>query len=350
MGQPVLSERCEPNYDRHRRSSGWAPVAAQSPTMQEVYARLARVAEQPLVNVLIVGETGVGKDRIVEELHRMSVGSERPLRRVDCSALSDSALETRDLVSWGSASDEAVESGRETVLLEGVEEIDRRLQSKLVSVLDSFDVHRSVARGARSATVRFVTTTSRSLNADVADGRFRSDLFFRINGVSIVVPPLRERPRDIAPLARCFLEAAALELGLEECPLLSPQALARLEEHCWPGNVRELRNVVDRALLLRSCETISASDWVFDDLRPLPAPSSTIPPPMEAGIPSENSGDDAGYLRGRFAGDRERIVAALETCHGNQTRAALLLGMPRRTLVAKLTAYAIPRPRKACGT
>ncbi len=260
-------------------------------------------------------------------------------------------------VSWGTRTDEPVESGRETVLLEGVEELDRPLQSKLVRVLDSLDARRSAAGGARSVKVRFVTTTSRSLNADVADGRFRPDLFFRISGVSIVVPPLRERPGDIAPLARYFLETAALELGLEDCPLLSPQALARLERHGWPGNVRELRNVVDRALLLRSGDTISASDWVFDDLDPIgsasstvsASPSSTIPPYTEGGISSGDSGDNRAYPRGRFAGDRERIVAALETCHGNQTRAALLLGMPRRTLVAKLTAYAIPRPRKACG-
>jgi two-component system response regulator AtoC len=329
-------------------------VVFSSSMMQHVQSCVRRTAVRPSVSVLIAGETGVGKSTLAEELHRLSTRHGRPACRIECGSLNDPLAQIRALLAAHEAGASPPDSIPETLLLEGVGQLDLRLQDRLHYALDVLERERKTDR--RLAPLRFVSVADRCLSSGVREGTFRPQLFFRISGLSIALPPLRERLDEIAPLTEAFLEVVAEEAGFCEVPTLSPDAYARLAEHPWPGNLRELRNVVERATLFWSGLEIRAEHLAFDDTTC--GASAEIRSVARSGI-SEPAYDWAaaserplsrGELRERQSADeRARILAALETCHGNQTRAASLLGMPRRTLVAKLTLHAIPRPRKACG-
>jgi two-component system response regulator AtoC len=178
--------------------------------------------------------------------------------------------------------------------------------------------------------VRFVSATNRKLERDVAEGSFRSDLFYRLAGITLEIPPLRARPREIAAIAQFFLGRAAAELG-RAAPRLSAQVLDRLRRHAWPGNVRELRNVIDRAVLLCPGHEITVEH--------LPPPVADSPPDRH--LPAEQM--PATWVNDELQG----IMDALDRCAGNQTKAARLLKISRGTLVSRLDAYRLPRPRKS---
>ena len=177
----------------------------------------------------------------------------------------------------------------------------------------------------RPIDVRFIAATNRDLHADMEAGTFRQDLFFRLAGVTIEIPPLRERKRQIAGLARVFVADACEREAIERAPDLTPEAIAWLEGHDWPGNVRELRNMMDRAVLLAEDGKIGVEQIASDVKR--------------GGASKARSLDE-------YEDERERIIAALDQCGGNQTRAAKLLGIARRTLIKRLDAYGLPRPQK----
>jgi two-component system, NtrC family, response regulator AtoC len=181
--------------------------------------------------------------------------------------------------------------------------------------------------------VRVLAATHRDLPVDVKTGKFRQDLYFRLNGMTVTVPPLRERRADIAELARRFAARTAKVMNLRE-PEIEPAALTRLEAHAWPGNVRELRNVMDRAVALAGGHVIGVAHLFFDE------------PAVSVRAPSVTTGD--GDLRESLdAEEKRRILAALAACDGNQTKAAEQLGMPRRTFVARLQQYGLTKPRKS---
>jgi DNA-binding NtrC family response regulator len=199
-------------------------------------------------------------------------------------------------------------------------------------VLEERKVTRVGGLSARPIDVRIVSATNRDLEAETRKGAFRQDLFFRLNGIALTIPPLRERPSEIEPLARVFAARAAAQVR-RPAPVIAPAALEALARHAWPGNVRELRNVMERAVAL-------------SETGELPAAPAAAPPGggRAAGPPAEPSGGD---LRGEISAlERQRIVEALEACAGNQTQAAAMLGMSRRTFVVRLEEYRIPRPRK----
>ena len=181
----------------------------------------------------------------------------------------------------------------------------------------------------RAIDVRFLAATNRILEDEVARGAFRQDLYYRLNGISLVIPPLRARTDEIAPLARLFLDAAAKRDG-RPLPVLSAAAVKLLESYPWPGNIRELRNDVERALLLSTGDSITPEDLPLEKMRGTPAAMAAAP------------AAPAPAIRGD---DYQRIIDSLAQCSGNQTRAARLLGMSRRTFCARLKAYNIPRPR-----
>jgi DNA-binding NtrC family response regulator len=197
--------------------------------------------------------------------------------------------------------------------------------------------------------VRFVSATNRDLEQLIEARAFRRDLFFRLNGISVHVPPLRERLAELEGLTRRFLGEFGASLGRP--PLsLSSEALAVLRTHAWPGNVRELRNVVERAVLLCEGREIRPEHL---SLVPLGtgdgAPASSGPGSFRDGVPP--SGDPGEVVRGGLseelqATERRRILEALEQCAGNQTRAAEMLGISRRSLIHRLETYGVPRPRK----
>jgi DNA-binding NtrC family response regulator len=210
------------------------------------------------------------------------------------------------------------------------------------------------ARDARPVNVRFIAATNRDLETEVVHGSFRRDLFFRLSGIALTVPPLRERPDDIAPLAAYFLERSCALLGKNAAPI-SFAGLEQLQAHSWPGNVRELRNVIERAALLSGGAAILPEHLHMEPPAPPRSVESeawrrstrdlplVVPPPRAMAVTVPN----LVGLRGAVDDfERDKIVSALDSCGGNQTRAAELLGISRRGLSKKLDKYGITRPRK----
>jgi transcriptional regulator with PAS, ATPase and Fis domain len=307
--------------------------------MQRLH-RLVELVAKSTISVILLGETGVGKEVIAETIHRKSARTRGPFVRLNCAALPDNLLES-ELFGYergaftGAVTPkpgllEAAHGG--TVFLDEVGELPLATQAKLLRVLESGEVTRVGSLKPRPIDVRFLSATNRDLDAIVESGAFRRDLYYRLNGISIQIPPLRERRSEIRAFTRAFLREATKKAGRMDITL-SPGALAKLEEHSWPGNVRELRNVVERAALLCAGDVIEPEHVLLGttagrDGGPAPAPSR---PQVAA---------DAG------AAERQRIIEALEKCGGNQKEAAKVLGISRRTLVYRLDAYGLPRPRK----
>jgi len=335
-----------------RRQAPLAPegVIVADPSTRALYAQAERAA-QALINVLLLGETGAGKEVLARFIHRRSPRRERPFLALNCAAFSESLLESElfghekgaftGAVQSRPGLFESAEGG--TLFLDEVGELPPVMQVKLLRVIEERAVLRVGGRTPRAVDVRFVAATNRDLEAEVRAGRFREDLFYRLDGLTLSIPPLRERPAELELLARSFVLTASRQL--ERAPLaLSDEALRALAAYRWPGNVRELKNVIDRAVVLCADSSIG--------LEHLPAALTTRAPAHP--LPPEERPAAVEVDRGRFEAqveslERARIVEALGRCGGNQTQAAKLLGIARRTLVARLVELGIPRPR-ARGT
>jgi two-component system response regulator AtoC len=351
------------------------PVAVSS-TMRDLQRITEQVAKSDL-SVLILGETGAGKELLAETVHRLSPRARGPFVRLHCAALSEQLLESElfghekgAFTGAHQAKKGLLESADQgTVLLDEIGELPLSMQVKLLRVLEDRKVQRVGAITARSIDVRFIAATNRDLEAEVAKGRFRLDLYFRLNGVTLFVPPLRSRPEEIESLARTFIAQASQRMGGAHEPALSPEALARLKAYSWPGNVRELRNALERAVLLCGRGPIRIEHLPTEKMGATRAPISSRPPQVAASLVSEGSADfDAPTLTAmkaapdsrtgdslraldvqREALERQHILETLDACAGNQTRAAKMLGISRGTLLARLDAFGIPRPRKTRG-
>ena len=304
-------------------------MSISDPTLAGV-PEVARRVAQGLVNVIIAGETGAGKEIFAELIHRRSPRAARTFLRLHCAAISETLLESelfgheRGAFTGAHAAKpgllETADGG--TVFLDEIGELPPATQVKLLRVLEERSILRIGGLRPRPVDVRFVAATNRDLAAEVVAGRFRRDLFFRLNGISLVVPPLRERREEIVGLARHF--AAPVDL--------SPEALAVLLAHSWPGNVRELRNAIERAILLCGAGPIRPEHLA--ELEPSRLVAITASP-------------SPGTLRAELDTlERDRIEQALEEHGGNQTRAARALGISRGTLIARLASYGLTRPRK----
>jgi DNA-binding NtrC family response regulator len=241
---------------------------------------------------------------------------------------------------------EAADGG--TVFLDEVGELPPTTQTKLLRVLEERSVMRIGARKPKTVDVRFVAATNRDLAADVARGTFRQDLFYRLNGMSLTIPPLRERPSELEPLVRGFVVAVCRQL--ERRPLgVSTEALGLLQAHSWPGNVRELKNAVERAVVLCTGDVLGPEHLSLTVSARPPAPLGGRPPagePPRSEPPVLVELDPARFAAQIAALDRARIIDALDRTGGNQTEAAKLLGVARRTLISRLEALKLPRPRK----
>ena len=350
--------------------AGNLSAAARSPAMTKLYDLVDRVAHAR-INVLINGETGVGKEVLAEAIHTRSSRADKPFIRLNCGGFSETLLESELFghergAFTGAAQTkpgllESAEGG--TVLLDEIGELPMPLQVKLLRVLEERRVRRVGALAARPIDVRFLAATHRDLENEVARGTFRQDLFFRLNGITLTIPPLRERVEEIEALADLFLAQVCAQEGHARRLTLSPEARKLLLRHRWPGNVRELKNVMERAALLVQGNVITRDDLPAEKMeasgeaanggdsgedappkRALRSPEPTASPPgspERASVPPPSWG-----LRGK-ANDVERqaIMSALEQCAGNQTKAAKLLGISRGTLLARLALYGLPRPR-----
>jgi len=194
--------------------------------------------------------------------------------------------------------------------------------------------------------VRFVAATNRDLEAEMVAKRFRQDLFFRLNTITFVVPPLRERRGEIRPLAESFVADASRQLG-REAPVIGPDALGYLQSYEWPGNIRELRNVMERAVVLCQGSTLTLADLVVPSARPAPPPAPERVAQARMAVTMQTEPAERAGLRDEIESvERRRIIEALESCAGNQTRAARKLGISRRTMVSRMEAFGLPRPRK----
>jgi len=302
------------------------------------------------LSILVVGETGVGKERFAERIHEMSPRRAASFVRVNCSAISEPLLEAElfgnDPTNKAGML-ELADGG--TAFLSDVDQLPHALQQKVLRAIEDAAVRRVQAARARPIDVRYVASTSKDLAAEVEAGRFRRDLYFRLAGATFSIPPLRERKDEVLPLAEQFVVSASAPLGRSFT--LSEDAKQWLTTHDWPGNIRELRNACERAVLLAPGALIERHHLTtIDDPAKRPPDqrtrrSATIPPPM--GVMATSAADMPTQVRATVAElEKQRILEALERCAGNQTRAAEMLGISRRTLINRLDEYGIARPRK----
>jgi two-component system response regulator AtoC len=310
-------------------------LVAESAAMRQALALVARVAEHN-TTVLITGESGTGKEVIARAIHRASPRAGKAFVGINCAAIPETLLES-ELFGYvrgaftGAAGDKAglfEQANGGTLLLDEIGELPIGLQAKLLRVLQESEIRRVGDQKTRRVDARVLVATARDLEAEVRAGRFREDLFYRINVVAIELPPLRERRADIAPLARLFAATLARRFGR---PLsLSDDAIAWLEQQEWPGNVRQLENAIERAAVLSNQELLNPAD-----LRREPLPSALSQD-------SEEKGDGTSTLRSAVeTAEREAISAALKATDGNRRAAAKRLGVSLRTLFYKIDRYGI---------
>ena len=318
-------------------------LVARDPAMLAAVRRAEQVATSD-ASVLIGGESGTGKEVLARHIHRRSRRAAGPFVALNCAALPETLLESElfghergafsGAVARRVGKFEAADGG--TLLLDEISEMDVRLQAKLLRAIQEREIDRLGGAAPVRVNVRILATSNRDLPAEVAAGRFREDLYFRLNVVGLRIPPLRERPADVPALAEHYARRYAEVNGLPHRPL-SATAVRRLTAHAWRGNVRELENAVHRAVLLATGDEIGP-DAV--ELSPYPAtkiaPGAAVPPPA-----SDRAGGVAGLV-GRTVDEVERdlILETLTHTLGNRTHAATILGISIRALRNKLRDYA----------
>lgn len=329
-------------------------LIVRDPAMAATVRRAEQVAGSE-ASVLIQGESGTGKEVIARHIHRRSRRAGGAFVALNCAAIPENLLESElfghekgafsGAVARRVGKFESADGG--TLLLDEISEMDVRLQAKLLRALQEREIDRLGGAAPVRVNVRILATTNRDLLAEVSGGRFREDLFFRLNVVSLRVPPLRERPGDIAALSEYFARRYADVNGLAYRPVSRP-ALTRLQAHGWRGNVRELENILHRAVLLAGGEEIEtdAIELGSDGGRELERQPDMA---VVGGI-----GDGVAGLVGRRMEEVERdlILQTLGHTLGNRTHAAVLLGISIRALRNKLRDYAtqgVPVPPPAGG-
>jgi DNA-binding NtrC family response regulator len=334
--------------DLEARTASTATEEGRSTAMARIQDLATRAAPST-INVLIMGETGVGKDVMARIIHRRSPRADKPFLPLNCAGIPESLIESElfghEKGSFTGANQlklgllETAEGG--TVFLDEVGELPLTVQARLLRVIELREVLRVGGLKPRSIDVRFIAATNRDLEAEVMQGRFRRDLFFRLNGISLTIPPLRERLSEISMLARTFVLEACAESG-RPAPTIADEVFEILEAYSWPGNIRELKNYMDRALVLCEGELLPEhlplEKMTHDGHRYLVAAG-----PTAETLPASDRRTLLGDGRRE---ERQRMLDALAAWGGNQTRAAESMGMPRRTFVSKLDRYGFARPRK----
>ena len=319
-------------------------MIGNSPIIREVCTRIKRIAPTPST-VLIHGESGTGKELAARALHRMSPRSTGrdagPFVPINCAAIAEEIIES-ELFGHIKGAFTGASSGREglfyyarggTLFLDEISELPLPVQAKLLRVLEERRVRPVGSEQEVPVDVRVVVATNRDLVAEVTAGRFRSDLYYRLQVVEVRMPPLRDRIEDLPDLVHYFIDQLSARLGVSGFAC-DEAALSRLSRYTWPGNVRELKNLIERSLILGYC----ADDFALDDeiaVSPAPSAGDTAFDYAE-GITLE-SGDDESLA----AIERRHILGVLDTCKGNKSEAARRLGVSRKTLERKCAAWGV---------
>ncbi|MBB4638119.1 sigma-54-dependent transcriptional regulator [Longimicrobium terrae] len=304
-------------------------LVGSTPPMQSLFSRIARVALSP-APVLITGESGTGKELVARAVHKAS--HRRPLLTVNCGAIPDQLLESELFghargAFTGAATDkrglfQAADGG--TLFLDEIGEMPLSLQPKLLRVIESGEVRRVGDVNARQYNVRIIAATNRDLAAEVEEGRFREDLYWRLRVLHLELPPLRERAGDIPLIVDRFLRDSAARSGMRKT--LTPAAVHLLAEFHWPGNVRQLRNTLESALVFAPGDEVGAEDFP-DEIRRALGNREVVRSAAERGLSLAEL-------------ERDYIFETLRRLGGNKSRAAEQLGIPRRTLYRRLDEYA----------
>jgi DNA-binding NtrC family response regulator len=325
--------------DRLRERNAFRHIVTEDPKMKEILELASQVGPSR-ASVLITGESGTGKELIAEAIHAASPRAAEPLVRLNCAALAEGLLESELFGHERGAFTGAVgrREGRfkqadgGTLFLDEVSEIPLGTQVKLLRALQEKTFERVGGNETIKVDVRIIAATNRDLRAAIAAHKFREDLFYRLNVVSIEIPPLRERRRDVPLLASFFLRRYADENG-RTIDSLSEEVLATFASYAWPGNVRELENVIERAVVLCDGRTI--------EQRHLPAS-------MRGGEGGAGGGEGPPPVPGTSIYDLERwaILKTLEACGGSTSKAAMILGISTRKVQYKLHEYSSASPGK----
>jgi len=315
-------------------------IVGSGPTLAFILDQITRVADTN-ATVLIRGESGTGKELVARAIHEASGRRAGPFICLNCAALSETLLESElfghEKGAFTGATDrkigkfEAAHGG--TLMLDEIGEMSPEIQAKFLRVLEGHPFERVGGSTRVQADVRVVAATNRNLEQAVTAGGFRRDLYFRLKVVEIVVPPLRQRPEDIAALAAHFLERFTTETR-RRIHGFTPEALAALESHRWPGNIRELRNCIERAVVLTAGHHIDVSDLALSHLT---AAGDTG---RGSGQRSSQQGQGPFVPRTIAEVEREHVLTTLEAVGGNKTKAATILGIERSTLERKLAKWA----------
>jgi DNA-binding NtrC family response regulator len=320
--------RRELRLRRERAASGYGELQGQSPAMKKLFALLSQLEAADAPTVLIEGESGTGKELVARAVHSRSRRNKEPFLEIDCTGLDERLVQSQLFGHERGAFTDAKErkaglfevAGRGTIFLDEIGELGLQTQSQLLRALESRRFRRVGGTTALPLRARFVAATNRDLSAEVAEGRFRQDLYYRLAVIQVQVPPLRAREGDIPLLCRELLRTLAHRSG-RKAPRISAEAMEMLEACPWPGNVRQLRNVLERAMILQG-------DPITPDALPLDVRQ---PSRMEAGR------RDGGFVLPPEGVDLNDVQAslieqALERTRGNRTAAGRLLGLTRFTV------------------
>jgi DNA-binding NtrC family response regulator len=314
-------------------------LLSKNPGMHAVFALVARAARSTST-VLIEGETGTGKERVARALHRATRGRDGPLVAVSCAAVPGPLLESEFFGHEKGAFTDAAgqrigrfeQADRGTLFLDEVDALPPSMQAKLLRVLQERCFERVGGTEEVHTNVRVVAASVRPLARLVKEGKFREDLYYRLNVVRIDLPPLRERPEDVPWLACHFAARSAAPGGPRT---LSPEALGLLQAYSWPGNIRELENAIERACILARGETVQPEDLPAEVLRPA---RMRAPVEIDLSLSLLQQVADARSLL-----EEHYLRAALRKCGGNISRCAAVCGLSRRSVARKLAAYGIEK-------
>jgi DNA-binding NtrC family response regulator len=312
-------------------ADGIATMIGRSPAMQHVYKLIGQVAESD-ATVLIRGESGTGKELVVNAIHFNSGRNKGPLVKVNCASIPETLLESELFGHEKGAFTNAAfrrigrfeEANRGTLFLDEIGELAPTLQSKLLRAIQERTIERLGSNIPLSVDIRLIAATSRNLEQAVEEGEFREDLYYRLNVVTIQLPPLRDRRQDIPALVQHFLNRGRRKASI------TPQALAMLDEYHWPGNVRELENTIERAVVLAREGVVTKTEIQ------LRAASERIGARWTDQVPLE-----IGWQANLSELEKSLVERALRQSQGNKSKAAELLGIHRRLLYEKMRAYGL---------